>query len=129
MDQRDYRLALGYTLDARERSHEAARATANQKAEARGDAERALISAETIVAAAEKRLDATQATRARAADIAPLRRAVAEANETLQKARTAVQEENFLEVPVILEGIEARLAEATEEVERRVALRTPRRRR
>lgn len=125
--QRDYRLALGYALDARERAHEAARATANQKAEARGNAERALIAAETVVAAAEKRLEAAQAARARAADIAPLRRAVAEVNETLQKARTAMEEERFVEVPVILEEIEARLLAATKEVERRTALRAPRR--
>jgi hypothetical protein len=127
--QRDYRLALRYALDARERAYEAARATANGKAEARAEAERALAAADAVVAAAAQRLTAAQAVRARAADIAPLRRAVAEENESLQKARAAMEEENFLGVPAIVEGVEARLGAAIEEVDRRTALRAPRRRR
>ncbi|HSL21573.1 MAG TPA: DUF4398 domain-containing protein, partial [Vicinamibacterales bacterium] len=47
--QRDYRLALRYALDARERAQEAARTAANHKAEARGRAERALGNAETAL--------------------------------------------------------------------------------
>src|SRR2546428_12916322 len=45
VDQRDYRLALNYALDSRERAQEAAKAAADNKATARTDAEHALTAA------------------------------------------------------------------------------------
>lgn len=127
--QRDYRLALRYALDARERAYEAARATANRKAEARGEAERALVAAENSVTLARERLATAQAARARAADLAPLRRALDQADDTLQKARAAMDEENYPEVTTIVEGTGERLDAAIQEMEKRIAPRPVRRRR
>jgi hypothetical protein len=126
--QRDYRLALRYALDARERAHEAARAAANRKADARGDAERALAAAEGAAGAARRGLTAAQASRVRPRDIAPLQQALSEADDALQKARAAMEEERYLDVPAMLEGIEARLDAAIKEIEARPPARPARRR-
>src|SRR5258707_924021 len=45
VEQRDYRLALNYALDSRERAQSAAKEAGDRKAAARGDAERALANA------------------------------------------------------------------------------------
>lgn len=127
--QRDYRLALRHALDARERAQDAARAAADRKAEARGQAERALAAAETAVRDARRRLEAAQTSRVRARELAPLVKAIAAAEADLQKARAAMEEETYLDVPKALEGLDARLAAVIRELDARPAPGAPRRRR
>jgi hypothetical protein len=119
--QRDYRLALRYALDARERATEAARAAGDQKAEARGKAERSLVVAENVVREAESRLAAPPFAKLRARDLAPARKAIAETRDALQKARAAMQKEAYLDVAPALEPSQARLAAAMQELSERAA--------
>jgi hypothetical protein len=129
VEQRDYRLALRHALDARERAEEAARAAADRKAEARGQAERALAGAETAVRDARRRLETARAARVRARDLAPLVKAIEAAESDLQKARAAMKQETYLDVPKAVEGIDARLDAAIRELDARPAPRASRRRR
>ena len=123
--QRDYRLALRYALDARERAQEAARAAADHKAEARGLAERAVLAAETAVRDAETRIETARAARARTRDLAPARGAMENARNALQKARAAMGKEAYLEVPRMLEPTQAQLAEALRDLNARQTARQP----
>ena len=123
--QRDYRLALRYALDARERAQEAARAAADHKAEARGLAERAVLAAETAVRDAETRIETARAARARTRDLAPARGATENARNALQKARAAMGKEAYLEVPRMLEPTQAQLAEALRDLNARQTARQP----
>jgi hypothetical protein len=127
--QRDYRLALRHAIDARDRAEEAAGAAADRKAEARGQAERALVAAEGAVRDAQRRLDAARAARMRSRDLAPLVSAIADAEAALQKAREAMKREAYLEARGATEGLDARLNEVIRELDARAAARAPRRRR
>jgi hypothetical protein len=123
--QRDYRLALRYALDARERAQEAARAAADHKAEARSRAERAVMSAEAALGDADARLEAARVARVRPRDILPARRAAESARDALQKARAAMEKEGYLEVPGMLEPAQAQLAEALRDLAAHPAARPP----
>jgi hypothetical protein len=101
--QRDYRLALRYALDARERAQDAARAAADHKAEARSRSEHAMLAAEAALRDADVRLEAARAARLKARDVMTARRATENARDTLQKARAAMEKEAYLDVPGMLE--------------------------
>jgi hypothetical protein len=127
--QRDYRLALRHALDARERAQEAARAGADRKAEARGQAERALAAAEISVRDARRRLEAARAARVRARELTPLVDATADAEVVLQKARAAMEQEQYLDARQAVEGLDARLAAIIRDLDAKTSPRAPRRRR
>ena len=127
--QRDYRLALRYALEAHERAQEAARAAADHKAEARGRAERALAGAENALRAGDARLAAARAAKRRARDLVPLVRANDNLRAALQKARSAMQREAYLDVAPTLQPAEAQVTEALAALSTREAPRPARRRR
>jgi hypothetical protein len=123
--QRDYRLALRYALDARERAQDAARAAADHKAEARGRAERSILGAETALKDAGTQLGAARTARLKARDTAAARKALESARDALQKARAAMEKEAYLDVPGMLEPTQAQLAEALRELTSRQGARQP----
>jgi hypothetical protein len=106
---RDYRLALGHALDARERAHDAAREAADGKAAARSNAERALASAEAAVKRAQARLAALSAARPRRRDIPEIDHAIDVASQAVQESRAALSKEDYLGANEALTGVEARL--------------------
>jgi hypothetical protein len=106
---RDYRLALGHALDARERAHDAAREAANGKAAARSNAERALASAAAAVKRAQVRLAALSAARPRRRDIPEIDHAIDVASQAVQESRAALSKEDYLGANEALTGVEARL--------------------
>src|SRR2546428_14104665 len=61
VDQHDYRLALNYALDSRERAQSAAKLAADQKATARTDAGRTLADASAALAEARGKPKAAEA--------------------------------------------------------------------
>lgn len=126
---RDYRLALRYALDARERAQDAARAAADRKAEARGNAERALGAAEVVLREAERRLAAARAARMRPRELAPAVKAIDGLRKALQEARTSMKKEAYLEVPRRLEPAQEAIAPALKALEARPPARPVRRRR
>lgn len=123
--QRDYRLALRYALDARERAQDAARAAADHKAEARVQAERAMMATETAIRGADARLQAARIARAKPRDILPARNATDAAREALQKARAAMEKEAYLEVPGMLAPAQTQLADALRDLTAKETTRPP----
>jgi hypothetical protein len=94
--QRDYRLALNNALDARERAQNAAKEAGDRKAAVRADAERALTEASNAVAEAHARLNAAETARVPPRILADQRHAVAGVEQSLQKARAAIQKGDYL---------------------------------
>jgi hypothetical protein len=94
--QRDYRLALNYALDSRDRAQLAAREAASQQAVLRSAAERRLGQVTATLDQAEQRLKAAESARVPRRDLAAARTAIAAAQVSLQKAGTSIQESNYI---------------------------------
>lgn len=105
----DYRAALSLAIDSRERAQNATRLAAEARANARGEAERAIAEAATLAQRARTRL--------KDPGVAPLslraqRQTIETAERVLQEARTALKEENYPAVKTALGGITAELQAA-----------------
>jgi hypothetical protein len=96
VDQRDYRMALNYALDARDPAQTAAKQAADRKAEARVDADRAVTEAAAALAAARDQLKAVEAARVPARTIAAQKRAVAAGDKAVQEARADLEKGSYL---------------------------------
>ena len=94
--ERDYRLALNYALDARDRAQTATKEAGSRKAVARGDAERALGRANVALAAAHAKLKAADASHMTPRALAQQRRALDSADKGVQKARAAMERGDYL---------------------------------
>ena len=94
--QRDYRLALNNALDARERALNAATEAAERKAAVRADAQRALATATSALTEARMRLKAADTLHAPPRALAEARRAIAGVDQSLQKARTAEKNGDYI---------------------------------
>jgi hypothetical protein len=92
---RDYRLALNYALDARDRAQRAAKEAATEQAVQRSAAERRLGEVTASLDQAEQRLKAAEGARVPRPLLAAPRAAIAEAEASLQKAGTSIQESNY----------------------------------
>ncbi len=102
----DYRQALSHALDSFERAQNAAKLAVEGRANARGEAERAVTQVATLLATAEAQLK-TAALPARALKAA--QQTMASARQSLQKARTALEKDDYLSVGPALEGVAAAL--------------------
>lgn len=117
VDDRDYRQALNHALDAREQAQNAAKDASDRKATARADAERALRTAIETVEKAKVRLQEAEAARPAPAALAAARRAIADGDDAVQKARAGFQRGDYL---VVLDGLIAptvRLREAIHQLD------------
>lgn len=116
VSDRDYRSALNYALDSRERAQNAVKEAADRKAAVRGDAERALV--EGQAALEEARTAVADAERARTATrlLKPARQAIAQAEANLQKARTALDAHQELKALDLASGIAGRLKAAVQDL-------------
>ncbi|HEX5475585.1 MAG TPA: DUF4398 domain-containing protein [Vicinamibacterales bacterium] len=95
VQQRDYKQALSYALDARERGQDAARAAADGKAAARSQAEASIIALSTHLKELERRLQAAQTARVPARALRPPRAALDATREALQEAGTDLARGDF----------------------------------
>jgi len=102
--ERDYRLALNYALDARERAQTATKEAGSRKAVARGDAERALGRANVALAAAHAKLKAADASHMTPRALAQQRRALDSADKGVQKARAAMERGDY---PAVIANADA----------------------
>ena len=108
--QRDYRQALNHALDSRERASAAAKKAAAEKASARGQIERLIV---TLAAEAERgRVSANGATRAQESAARNLRRVITDIERALQNARAALEKDDLKQAQQVLDGLESRLTEA-----------------
>ena len=93
--QRDYRLALNHALDSRDRAQRAAKEAASQQAVLRSAAERRLVQVTASVDQARRALKAAEGARVPRRSLTPARTAIANAEASLQKAGTSIQESNY----------------------------------
>ena len=93
--QRDYRLALNYALDSRDRAQRAAKEAASQQAVLRSAAERRLVQVTASIDHASRALKAAESARVPRRSLAAARSAIANAEASLQKAGTSIQESNY----------------------------------
>ena len=93
--QRDYRLALSFALDARERAQSATKEAIDRKVALRDEAERTLGSAQTALLAARNRLKAAEVSKVQARILAESRSNIAAGEGRVQEARTAFEQGNF----------------------------------
>ena len=114
--QRDYRLALSQALDARTRGQSAEHEATTRKAAARGAADGAISDATMALTAARATLKAAETARAPARALTAARRAIADSDKALQKARAAYEKENFPAAVESLDGVAARLQTVTKDL-------------
>ena len=115
--QRDYRQALNNALDARERAQTSAKEAAERKAAARANAERALGEATTTLNDARTRLKPAETARGSMRPVAVARRAFADGDTAVQKARTAFTRGEYLAVTEAAHAATARLLAAMRDLE------------
>jgi HAMP domain-containing protein len=108
----DYRQALSHAIDSRERAQSAAKMAVDGRADARGQAERAIAEVATLVSRAQAQLKDPDVARANARPLQEPRAIVAAAETKLQEARSALQAENYAGVAAALNGVAAQLQAA-----------------
>lgn len=112
VDQRDYRQALSYALDARERAKAAASAAADGQAKARSDAEAQITALLARTQQLDTRLTAAEAAKVPARSLREARATLDDTRARLQKAGAAVTAKNYKEAVVQLNGVRENLDKA-----------------
>ncbi len=115
--QRDYRLALNHALESRDRAQTAAKEAAAQQAALRSAVERRLGEVTALLDQGRRRLGAAEAARLPRRALTAARAAIAEAESSLQKAGTDIQEGNYLESQKRLAESASRLQSAIAEID------------
>jgi hypothetical protein len=123
VDERDYRLALNYAIDARERAQEAARLAADQKSLVRSRVDETLRRAEAMLAAARSHPEEAQEARVPARTLAPSEKALAAADARLDEVRAAIQRDELLDAQASLDELLGSLQTASSEIDAALAAR------
>jgi hypothetical protein len=109
VDQRDYRQALSYALDARERAKAAASAAADGQASARSDAEARITALLARTQQLDSRLTAAERARVPARELRSAHATLDDTRTRLQKAGTAVTGRNYKDAVTALDGVRENL--------------------
>lgn len=129
VSDRDYRLALGLAIDSRERAQNSARISVDVRANSRGEAERAVAEAATLLRRALTQLENPDIARVSPRALRTPRETAAAAEKTLQEARSALEREDYPGVKTALGEISARLQAALSLIDAAIASAPPRRKR
>lgn len=113
----DYRLALNHAIDSRERAQSAAKMAVEGRADARGQAERAVAEVATLISRAQAQLKNPAIVRLNARTLRAPRTTVAAAEKMLQEARSALAGENYAAVTKALNGAADDLQAALTEID------------
>lgn len=122
----DSRLALSHALDAREQAQAASTEAASQKAVARREAERALDAVAADIEELDHQLEAAQAARIPAGQMAASRVTRAAMDPAVQEARATLAKEDYLAAREAAEKLAAQVRQAIEEIEAALAASSPR---
>ena len=125
----DYRLALNHAIDSRERAQGAAKMSVEGRADARGQAERAIAEVATLISRAQAQLKDPDIVRLNGRTLRAPRATVADAEKMLQEARSALAGENYAAVTKALNGAAADLQAALSEIDAVASPRSSRRKR
>ena len=126
VEQRDYRQALNYALDSRQRAGDAARQAADGQARARKAADAAYTEAATRANALQAALRTAETAKAPAKLLKPGQTALRAARADLQKASAEISAGNFEAATKLLTEVRGKLDAAIAEV-KKIPPRTPRR--
>ena len=125
----DYRQALSHALDSRGRAQAAAKMAVEGRADARGQAERAIAEVATLWARARAQLKAPDIARLNSKQLKTARATVEGVEKTLQEARAALKAEDYAGVTTALNGAAVQLQAALSEIDAAASPRpAPRRR-
>ena len=113
----DYRLALNHAIDSRERAQSSAKMAVEGRADARGQAERAIAEVATLISRAQAQLKDPDIVRLNGRTLRQPRATVAAAEKMLQEARSALAAENYAAVTTALNGAAADLQAALTEID------------
>lgn len=113
----DYRQALSHAIDSRERAANAARMAVDGRANARGQAERAIAEVATLLARAHTQLTHPDLARLNARVLRTPRATVAAADIRVQEARAALKAEDYAGVTKALNSAAAELQAALTEID------------
>jgi HAMP domain-containing protein len=113
----DYRQALSHALDSRERAQAAAKMAVEGRADARGQAERAIAEVATLLSRAQSQLKDPDITRASAKTLTSARSTVVSVEKLLQEARAALKTEDYAAVSRALNGAAAKLQAALTQID------------
>ncbi len=128
--QRDYRQALNYALDSRERAENAARTAADQKAAVRSQAERELQDLQIVLDQAKASLKTIETPRPKRKPVVPPeQKTVRSAEASVQKARAALGQQDYLGARDAMRGVADSLREAMRQINERTQAEAARRRR
>jgi hypothetical protein len=117
VDQRDYRQALSYAIDARQRAQNAGRQAADGKARAQRAAEASLTAVSTRLNQLEARLKTAETARVPAKELRAPRAELPDARKGLQEARTEIGAGNYAKGEEILATVRKKLDAAVQHVE------------
>ena len=125
----DYRQALNHAIDSRERAANAAKMAVDGRADARGQAERAIAEVATLLSTAQTQLKNPELARLNARVLRTPRATVAAAEKRVQEARAALKAEDYAGVTTALNSAAADLQAALTEIDAATSPRpAPRRR-
>jgi predicted S18 family serine protease len=127
--QGDYRSALSYALESRDRAQNAAKEASEQRAAVRGQVEQALDDLNALLARADRRVTLAESNRAPRRTITATKNVLAPARATVQKARAAVARGEYAAARRMLDGVEDRVTAAITEIEAATPARPARSRR
>ena len=113
---RDFRQALNHAIDSRERAANAAKMAVDGRADARGQAERAISEVATLLARAQAELKNPDNARLNPRLLRTPRATVAAADKRVQEARAALKAEDYARVTTALNGAAAELQAALTEI-------------
>ena len=105
VDQRDYRQALSYAIDARQRAQNAARQAATGKAKAQRAADLAITDVANRVNQLQARLQAAEKARTPMKELRAPRAEIADGRKALQEARTEIGAGNYDKAGEILAAV------------------------
>jgi hypothetical protein len=124
VDQRDYRQALNYAIDSRQRSLDAIAQAADGKARAQRAADDLITFVSKRALEVQGRLKTAEAAKVAAKDLRDLRAAVTEAQTGLQEARALISGGNYEKATTALVSVREKLDAAvrtTENLQQRPA--------
>lgn len=125
VDQRDYRQALSYAIDSRQRAQNAVRQAADGQAKAKSATDATMKAVSAELSQLETRLKTAETARVPAKELRAPRAVLADARKALQEAGTAIGVENYATAGAMLTEVRKKLDAAIKDVEN-IPLPTPR---
>jgi hypothetical protein len=129
VEQRDYRLALNHALESREHAQNAARISAETQGKLRAEVDRTSLEVTALLAQAKGRLSTAEKSRVPRRVITDTRRAIATAQEEMQKAGVASEAGDIAVAQAVLSSAKQRLSDVITRLDTALRAQNARRRR